>query len=299
MDRITSMRVFVRAAAGGSLSAAARHSGMSPAMATKHVNALEARLGVKLFHRTTRRLALTEAGGNYLEACQRILAEIDEADAEAASQRIKASGLLRMNVPLSFGSRFIAPLMPEFARVHPEVRVELGLSDALLDVIADSWDLAIRIGRLADSPLQARRLGDSAMRICAAPAYLDRRGVPRRVAELAQHNCLSYTLSSMQDSRHWAFGVRGEFRVEVSGDLLANNGDALLAAAVGGQGVIYQPDFIVGEALERGDLVVLDLDKPVMELGGIHVLYPPDRRPPAKVRVMIDYLAEAFAEAPP
>ncbi len=299
MDRITSMRVFVRAAAGGSLSAAARHSGMSPAMATKHVNALEARLGVKLFHRTTRRLALTEAGGNYLEACQRILAEIDEADAAAASQRIKASGLLRMNVPLSFGSRFIAPLMPEFARVHPEVRVELGLSDALLDVIADSWDLAIRIGRLADSPLQARRLGDSAMRICAAPAYLDRRGVPRRVAELAQHNCLSYTLSSMQDSRHWAFGVRGEFRVEVSGDLLANNGDALLAAAVGGQGVIYQPDFIVGEALERGDLVVLDLDKPVMELGGIHVLYPPDRRPPAKVRVMIDYLAEAFAEAPP
>ena len=299
MDRITSMRVFVRAAAGGSLSAAARHSGMSPAMATKHVNALEARLGVKLFHRTTRRLALTEAGGNYLEACQRILAEIDEADAAAASQRIKASGLLRMNVPLSFGSRFIAPLMPEFARVHPEVRVDLGLSDALLDVIADSWDLAIRIGRLADSPLQARRLGDSAMRICAAPAYLDRRGVPRRVAELAQHNCLSYTLSSMQDSRHWAFGVRGEFRVEVSGDLLANNGDALLAAAVGGQGVIYQPDFIVGEALERGDLVVLDLDKPVMELGGIHVLYPPDRRPPAKVRVMIDYLAEAFAEAPP
>ncbi|MGY1424307.1 LysR family transcriptional regulator [Lysobacter sp. A289] len=298
MDRVTSMRVFVRAAGVGSLSAAARHLGMSPAMATKHVNALEARLGVKLFHRTTRRLSLTEAGSNYLEACQRILPEIDEAEAAAASQRIKATGLLRMNVPLSFGSRFIAPLMPEFSRLHPEVRVELGLSDAQLDLIADSWDLAVRIGRLADSPLQARRLGDAAMLVCAAPDYLDRRGVPRRVAELAQHNCLSYTLSAMQDSKQWAFGAHGEFRVPVGGDLLANNGDALLAAAVGGQGIIYQPDFIVGEALERGNLVVLELDKPVVELGGIHVLYPPDRRPPAKVRVMIDYLAEAFAKNP-
>jgi DNA-binding transcriptional LysR family regulator len=182
--------------------------------------------------------------------------------------------------------------------LHPEVKVELGLSDAQLDLIADSWDLAIRIGRLADSPLQARRLGDAAMLVCAAPDYLDRRGVPRRVAELTQHNCLSYTLSAMQDSKQWAFGVHGEFRVPVGGDLLANNGDALLAAAVGGQGVIYQPDFIVGEALERGDLVVLELDKPVVELGGIHVLYPPDRRPPAKVRVMIDHLAEAFAKEP-
>lgn len=298
MDRIVSMRVFVRAAADGSLSAAARNLGMSPAMAVKHVNALEARLGVKLFHRTTRLLSLTEAGANYLEACQRILPEIDEAEAAAASQRIKASGLLRMNVPLSFGSRFVAPLIPEFSRRHPEVKVELGLSDAQLDLIAGSWDLAIRIGWLADSPLHARQLGDSVMRICAAPAYLDRRGEPRRVAELIQHNCLSYTLSAMQDARHWAFGPRGDIRVAVSGDLMANNGDALLAAALGGQGIVYQPDFIVGEAIRRGELVALSLDKPVVELGGIHVLYPPDRRPPAKVRVMIDYLAEVFATGP-
>src|SRR5690554_2760569 len=183
MDRVTSMRVFVRAASAGSLSAAARHLGMSPAMATKHVNALEARLGVKLFHRTTRRLSLTEAGGDYLEACQRILPEIDEAEAAAASQRIKATGLLRLNVPLSFGRCFVAPLISEFCRRHPEVSIELGLSDAQLDLIADNWDLAIRIGRLADSPLQARRLGDSPMLVCAAPAYLDRRGIPRRIAE--------------------------------------------------------------------------------------------------------------------
>lgn len=293
------MRVFVRAATEGSLSAAARHLGMSSAMATKHVNALEARLGVKLLHRTTRQLSLTEAGGNYLEACLRILPEIDEADAAVTSQRVKATGRLRMNVPLSFGLSFAAPLIPEFSRRHPEVTIELGLSDAELDIIAGSWDLAIRIGHLADSPLQARRLGESPMLVCASPDYLHRRGTPGRTAELTQHNCLSYTLSSRQGRKHWAFGASGEFKVPISGNLLANNGDALLAAAVRGQGIIYQPQFIVGEAVARGDLVVLALDKPPVDLGGIHLLYPPDRRPPAKVRVMIDYLTEVFTQDPP
>ncbi len=299
MDRVTSMRVFVRAASAGSLSAAARHLGMSPAMATKHVNALEARMGVKLFHRTTRHLGLTEAGSNYLEACQRILPEIDEAEAAATSQRIKATGLLRMNVPLSFGTRYVAPLIATFSHQHPEIIVELGLSDAQLDLIAGNWDLAIRIGRLADSPLQTRQLGDSCMMVCAAPDYLDRRGVPRTVGELAQHNCLSYTMSAMQSRERWAFGTEGDIQVPINGDLLANNGDALLAAAVAGQGIIYQPHFIVCEAVKRNDLVVLELDKPVVGLGGIHILYPPDRRPPAKVRVMIDYLVKAFAKTPP
>lgn len=293
------MRVFVRAATDGSLSAAARHLGMSPAMATKHVNALEARLGVKLFHRSTRRLALTEAGSDYLEACLRILPEIDEAEAAAASQRVKASGLLRMNVPLSFGLCFVTPLIPQFSRRHPEVTVELGLSDAALDLIAGSWDLAVRVGRLADSPLQARRLGDSPMLVCASPDYLDQRGVPRRVAELIQHNCLGYTLSTTQGRDYWAFGAGGEIRVPVSGNLYANNGDALVAAAIRGQGIVYQPKFIVAAALTRGELVTLELDRPPAQLGGIHVLYPPDRRPPAKVRVMIDYLVEAFAASPP
>lgn len=298
LDRITGMRVFVRAASAGSLSAAARHLGMSPAMATKHVDALEARLGVKLFHRTTRRLSLTEAGSHYLVACQNILPEIDEAEASAASQGVKATGLLRMNVPLSFGTRFVAPLMPEFSHRHPEVKVELGLSDSQLDLINGGWDLGIRIGRLADSPLQARRLGDSPMLVCAAPAYLGRRGVPRRVAELTQHNCLSYTLSPMQGAKEWVFGHDGDIRVPIDGDLMANNGDALLAAALGGQGLIYQPRFIVVEALQRGELVALELDQPTSALGGIHVLYPPERRPPPKVRVMVDYLAEAFADGP-
>ena len=298
LDRITSMRVFVRATSAGSLSAAARHIGMSPAMATKHVDALEAHLGVKLFHRSTRRLSLTEAGNRYLEACQRILADIDETEAGIASQRLEASGLLRLNVPLTFGIHYIAPLLFEFSHRHPAVKVELGLSDSQVDLIDGGWDMAVRIGRLSDSPLQARKLGDVPLVLCAAPAYLDARGVPRRVADLAQHNCLTYSLSTT-NAHEWTFGRNGDVRIKVDGDLLANNGEALLAAAIQGQGLIYQPLFIVVEAVRRGELVVLELDQPMLTIDGIYILYPPDRRPPAKVRAMIDFLAETYGGTQP
>lgn len=294
MDRITSMRVFVSATHNGSLSAAGRHLNMSPAMATKHINALETRLGVKLFHRSTTRLILTEAGNQYLEACQRILLDIDETDAVVSSQRVKATGLLRMNVPLSFGTRYIAPILAEFSQRYPEMSIELGLSDFQLDLLEGHWDLAIRIGHLANSQLQTRQLGESQMVVCASPDYLKLYGTPHYVNELTEHNCLSYTLSGLQDKKQWSFGEQGQIKVPIHTNLLANNGDALLAAALMGQGIIYQPDFIVSDALKRGELVALKLDQPVAALGGIHVLFPPDRRPPAKVRVMIDYLVEVF-----
>ena len=297
LDRFTGMRVFIQAANHASLSAAGRALGLSPAMATKHLDALEARLGVKLLHRSTRRLILTEAGTEFLAASRRIVQELDEAESEVAAQRTEAVGRLRMNLPLSFGTRFIAPLLPEFSRRYPQVEVELGLSDAQQDLIQGGWDLAIRIGYLADSALKARRLGDCPMQLCAAPGYLAQRGTPRRVADLSGHNCLSYTLSPLQALGSWAFGSRGEIQVPVQGNLKANNGEALLAAAIGGQGVIYQPNFIVADALAQGRLVALVLDQPALELGGLHVLFPPDRRPPAKVRAMIDYLVECFAPA--
>lgn len=299
LDRFTSMRVFTEAASLGSLSAAGRVLHMSPAMATKHVDALEARLGVKLLHRTTRRLTLTDTGSQYLESCRTILNNVDEAESQVLAQRTEAVGLLRMNVPLSFGVRFIAPLLPEFHRRYPQVTVELGLSDARQDLLKEGWDLAIRIGRLADSPLKARRMSDCFLLVCAAPAYLQRAGIPRRVEELAEHDCLSYTLSPMQGEGYWCFGRDGAVRVPVNSCLKANNGDALLAAAIGGQGLIYQPDFIVNDALANGQLVALELDKPVVEVGGLHVLTPPDRRPPAKVRVMIEFLQQALGERPP
>lgn len=294
LDRFTGMRVFTEAARRGSLSAAGRELGMSPAMATKHMDALEARLGVKLLHRTTRQLTLTDAGRDFLKACQRILQELNEAESEVAAQRDDAAGRLRMNVPLSFGMRFIAPLLPAFSRRYPRVDVELGLSDAQQDLLQEGWDLIIRIGHLADSSLKARRLGNCPMWVCASPAYLSEHGTPQRVADLAGHNCLSYTLSPSQREGHWAFGREGEIRVPVRGNLQANNGDALLAAALEGQGIIYQPNFIVADALARRRLVALHLDQPTHDLGGVHILFPPGRRQPAKVRAMIDYLVAAF-----
>lgn len=294
LDRITSLQIFIQAATLGSLSAAGRAMDMSPAMAAKHLDALESRLGVKLMHRSTRRLTLTDVGADYLETCRRIVQELQEADLEVTAQRTEAVGRLRMNVPLSFGMRFVAPLLPEFNQRYPSVEVELGLSDVRQDFLHEGWDLAIRIGHLADSTLKARRLGDCPMRVCASPAYLARHGTPRRVADLAGHQCLSYTLSSSQARGTWAFGNKGEEQVPVKGSLMANNGDALLAAALGGQGIIYQPDFIVGESIARGELVALELDKPPLDPGGLYVLFPADRRPPVKVRAMIDYLVEVF-----
>lgn len=299
LDRITSMRVFLRATSAGSLSAAARHLGLSPSMATKHIDTLEAHLGVKLFHRSTRRLTLTEAGARYLEACQRILADLDETEASIASQRIEATGLLRLNVPLIFGIHYIAPLMFEFSRRHPAVKVELGLTDSQVDLVDGGWDMAVRIGQLADSSLQARKLGEVPLVLCAAPSYLDRRGIPRRVADLAQHNCLTYSLSTSTSAHEWRFGRNGEVRIRVDGDLVANNGEALLAAARQGQGLTYAPLFIVAEALRRGELVQLELDHPPQIIDGLYILYPPDRRPPAKVRAMIDYLVEALSDSQP
>ncbi len=176
--------------------------------------------------------------------------------------------------------------------------VELGLTDAAVNLIDERWDLAVRIGALHDDTLQARRLGDCALMLCAAPAYLDAHGLPRTVADLAQHNCLGYTLSSLGNSGQtvWAFGKDGRVKQKVQGNLRANNGDALLAAALGGQGLIYEPSFIVGDAVARGELQALALDHPPRDLGGIHAVWPAARHAPAKVRGMVDFLVDELQD---
>ncbi len=183
LDRFTGMQVFARVAALGSLSAAARSLGMSQTMATKHVAALEGRLGVKLLHRTTRRLTLTEAGRTYLDAVERILGEVDDADAEAAAGALEVRGTLRLNVPVSFGIREIAPLIPAFLQSHPAVSIDLGLNDRQVDLIEEGWDLAVRIGDMASSSLAARRLAACRTVLCAAPCYLSEKGTPRTIAD--------------------------------------------------------------------------------------------------------------------
>ena len=290
LDRVTGMQVFCRVAALGSFSAAGRALGLSQTGVTKHVAALEARLGTRLLHRTTRRLTLTETGRTYLEACERILAEIDEAEAAAGAEGVEAHGTLRLNVPLSFGVREIAPALAEFSAVHPALTIELGLNDRRVDLIEEGWDLAVRIGTLADSGLIARRLTSSRLVACGAPAYFERHGTPRRPEELKNHNCLGYTLS---DSSGWRFG---EQAYPVSGPLRAPNGAALTAAAVAGLGLIYQPTFLVAQALRAGTLVLLDFGAPSPVLP-IHALMPPGRRP-AKTRAFVEFLVQRFAGEP-
>ncbi len=299
LDRLTGLEVFVKVAASGSLSAAARAMDLSQSMVTKHLAALEARLGVRLFHRTTRRLSITDAGRNYLESAERILAELDAADSSVAADRFEPRGMLRLNVPVSFGTRHIAPRLAQFSRLHPKLQVELGLNDRYVDLAEEGWDLAIRIGNLPDSSLIARRIAPCRMVVAAAPNYLEARGTPSKVTELAQHDCLGYTLSRTISADCWIFGASGEITVNVSGTLRANNGDALLAAAVAGQGIIYQPSFIIADELRRGALIPIRLDHGTSEFGGIYGVYLPQRNPAAKVRAFIDFMVEQFAPVPP
>lgn len=299
LDRITGMQIFVRVAALGSLSAAARSLGISQTMATKHVGAIEDRLGVKLLHRTTRRLTLTEAGRRYLESAERILAEVEEAEAAASAERVEVRGMLRVNAPLSFGFREVAPLMAEFSRLHPAVTVDLGLNDRFVHLIEEGWDVAVRIGRLQDSTMIARRIAPCRLIVCGAPAYFAERGVPKKVADLTDHNCLGYTLSRALGPDEWAFAADGKIKVPIKGNLRVNNGDALLAAAVAGLGIIYEPTFVVGDELRSGRLVPLVLDYPLLELPGVFAVYPANRHPPAKVRAFVDFLAERFGPHPP
>jgi DNA-binding transcriptional LysR family regulator len=298
-DRLTELQIFTRVAALGSLSAAARALGMSQTMATKHIAALEARLGVKLLHRTTRRLTLTEVGRAYLDAIERILGEIDEANATASAETIEVRGTLRLNAPVSFGIRELGPLLPELSHRHPALTVELGLNDRRVDLIEEGWDLAVRIGTLDQSSMMARRLAPCRTTVCAAPAYIEAHGRPRSISDLERHNCLGYTLSRVVGAERWSFGRDGKVTVAVKGTLKANNGDVLVAAAVAGQGIIYQPTFLVTREIAGGLLVPLDLDEPPIELGGIYATYPSNRRPPAKVRATIDFLADRLAPVPP
>jgi DNA-binding transcriptional LysR family regulator len=298
LDRLTGMQVFVKVAAQGSFSAAARALGMSPAMATKHVDALEDRLGARLFFRSTRKLTLTEAGQRHLAASERILAEIEEAEAAAAEDVIEPRGTLRINAPLAFGLRQVMPALADFAGIHPALTVDIALTDRFVDLIDEGWDVAIRIGMLRDSSLIARALAPIRTALCASPAYLAANGTPTTVADLAAHNCLGYTLPTPASATRWVFGKDASTAVPVHGTLLANNGDALSAAAVAGRGLVYQPTFIVADDIRAGRLVSLTLDQPLPRFGSVHAVYPGGRQPPAKVRALIDLLAARWRDAP-
>ncbi len=298
LDRFTGMNVFARVAALGSFSAAARALGMSPAMATKHVDAMEDRLGTRLFFRSTRKLTLTEAGQRHLSAVERILAEIEEADAAAAADVIEPRGTLRINAPLAFGLRQVMPAIADFAALYPALTIDIALTDRFVDLIDEGWDIAIRIGTLRDSSLIARALAPIRIALCAAPTYLAAHGTPKTTADLATHNCLGYTLPTPASAGRWPFGADGSIVVPVRGTLMANNGDALREAAIAGQGLVYQPTFILADDIRAGRLVPLTLDQPVARFGAAHAVYPGGRHPPAKIRALIDFLGRRWRDAP-
>lgn len=291
-DRLTGMEVFVRAIRLGGLSAAGRAMGMSPTMAARHLDALEARLGTTLANRTTRRLALTDAGMIYLERAERVLAEIAEADAEASAQSRAIEGLLRVSAPATFGVMHVAALAAEFHRFHPGVTIELGLDDRYVDLLEERWDMAIRIGRLSDSSLIARKLAPVSLTICASPGYLAERGMPATIDDLGGHHCLGYTLGALTGTAVWGFGRDGRQQVAVRGALHANNGEALVRAAMAGQGLVYGPRFIAADAIRRGELVEIDLGTAYMDMGAIHSVTHSRRRPAARVKAWIDFLAD-------
>jgi DNA-binding transcriptional LysR family regulator len=295
MNKLLQIEVLVEVVRSGSFVGAAEVLGMSKAAVSRHVSELEARLGMRLLQRTTRRLALTEAGQIFHARSKDILDSVSESEDEISTQTGTASGQLRISAPVTFGVRHLAPLWGEFRRRHPRVTLDITLADRVVDLIEEGYDLAIRIGRLSSSTLVSRRLAITRMVLCAAPDYLAAHGSPRHPHELAGHEILAYSYWSDKDE--WRFdGPEGTVSVRTQPCLSSNSGDTCRAAALAGQGVILQPSFLVDTDLAAGTLVELMPEYRAVELG-IYAVYPTRKHVPAKVRALLDFLGERFGDA--
>jgi DNA-binding transcriptional LysR family regulator len=289
--------IFARVAETGSFVRAAEELELSKATVSKAVRRLEARLGAGLFHRTSRRLSLTQSGRLALERAQRILAEGEAVEAETAAQSNTPRGLVRAAAPMSFGLLHLAPLLPDFLARYPEVSLDLHFSDEKIDLVADGYDLAVRIARLPDSSLLARRICEMRVLLVGAPGYFEANGRPAHPRELAGHRCFTY--SNVDTPDVWRFtGADGEEQaVSVAGPMRVNNAEALGGALRAGLGLALQPEFMCWEDVNAGRLeaVMCDWRPPQPAL---HVVSPPGRLRPARVKVLSDFLAERLAVAP-
>jgi len=294
--RFDTILAFVRVAETGSFSEAARRLNLSKSMISRQVSALEADLGVRLLHRTTRSLSPTEAGRAYLERCQRILADLDEANLLVSHLQAVPRGRLRVSAPLSFGVGHLSSCLPGFLERYPEIELEMGFTDRHVDLVEEGWDVAVRIGRLADSSLIVRRLAPVRRLAAASPAYLERRGTPTRPEELAGHDCLAH---GGRIHSEWRFtGDDGKpLQVEVRGRFDADNGDVLRDMALAGLGIVLLPSFFLGDDIRAGKLVPL-LEKYVPLDSSLNAVYPHGRHLSPKVRAFVDHLAATFCPEP-
>ena len=281
--------IFASVAEHRSFSGAAENIGLSKATVSKAITRLEAHLGQSLFHRTSRRLTLTESGKALAERAQRMLAEAQAAEEAAHDAASVPEGLIRVAAPMSLGLLAVAPILPEFLAAHPGIEIDLQLSDARVDIVAEGFDVALRVAALPDSSLRARKLADMPMHIVAAPSYLAAHGRPTHPGQLGEHRCLGYT----NVSGPWRFlGPGGaEISVRPRGPLAANSGDAMLPTLRAGLGIARLPEFIVGADLAAGRLeaILTDWTPPP---GALHLMTPPGTLRPARVEALIEFLAE-------
>ena len=289
LQQLSSFLAVVRA---GSFGGAADITGLSKAAVSRHVAELEAHLGVRLLHRTTRRLSLTDDGQRFHARATELIALMEELEGETVARGGDAAGLLRINAPLTFGNLHLAPLWPRFIAAHPKVSLDITLTDRLVDLVEEGYDLAIRISSLASSQLVSRQLATTRIVLCASPGYLATHGTPTLPRELSGHQVISYSYWTGGDN--WRFtGPDGDVQVRVRPRIHTNSGDTCRTAALEDQGLILQPDFLVGPDLKQGTLVELLPDYRSIELG-IHAVFATRKHLPLKTRRLVDFLVESF-----
>ena len=290
------MQAFAAVADAGSFVRAAEALQVSKTAVSRLIGDLEARLGVRLLHRTTRRLSLTAEGELFHARCKALTADVEEAEAEVTARAGEAVGQLRLNVPVSFGLMHLAPLWPAFLQQHPKVTLDVTLADRIIDLVDEGYDLAVRIAQLPASSLVSRKIASTRLVLCASPDYLRRHGEPSHPADIARHTVFTYTLLATGDT--WNFeGPDGPVEVKVTPRLRSNNGDTCCAAALQHQGIVLQPSFMVSHHLRAGALVEVLPQYRSLELG-VYALYASRRHVTPKVRVVIDFLVDAFRTCP-
>jgi DNA-binding transcriptional LysR family regulator len=295
MDRLKQIESFVAVSTKGSLTAAALADGVAPAVIGRRIDALEARLGVKLLLRTTRRITLTHEGSAFLEDCQRLLSDLANAEASVSAGGVKASGHLRVTAPAGFGRRHVAPLVPAFLAQHPEVSLSLNLSDRVVDIVNEGFDCAVRVGDLPDSSLVSLRLADNRRLCVAAPSYLARAGTPASPAELTKHQCLTLSSDASQ-TRGWAFAVAGEVtHLRPGGRLDCSDGQVLHDWCVQGLGIAWRSTWEVEAEIADGRLQPL-LEAFAAPPNGIFAVFPQRRHLPLRVRLWIDFIKHSYGD---